>query len=98
MEYGLDLSSHRSRPLTRDHVDQADLVLTMTDAQAARVTALGGAGKVHTLPAYAGYPDSRREVPDPFGQDVNGYREVGRHLDMLLDIVAARLRSEGQSR
>ena len=91
IERGLDLSDHRSRLLTRDLVKSAELILTMTEAQAERVASLGGALKVHTLPAFARYPDARREVVDPFGGDVAAYREVGQHLEMLLDAVIARL-------
>ena len=98
LERGLDLSSHRSRLLTRDLVMAADLILTMTESQAARIAELGGSPKVHTLPAYANYPDSRREVLDPFGLDVEGYREAGRHIEMLLDAVVARLRAERKAR
>lgn len=96
IEKGLDLSSHRARLLTPDQVRSADLILTMTEAQAERVAKLGGAEKVHTLPAFGRYPDARREVDDPFGQDVAGYREVGQHLEILLDAVTARLRAERQ--
>lgn len=97
LERGLDLSSHRASLLTQTQVGSADLILTMTEAQAARVAKLGGTTKVHTLPAFARYPDLRREVLDPFGQDVEGYREVGQHLEMLLDAVSARLRAEPQA-
>jgi protein-tyrosine-phosphatase len=91
LERGVDLSSHRARMLTSDQVRGADLILTMNEAQAQRVADLGGTAKVHTLPAFAGFPDSRREVRDPFGGDVQGYREAGQHLDVLLDAVIARL-------
>ena len=94
IEQGLDLSSHRARSLTRDQVELADVILTMTEAQAERVATLGGAGKVHTLPAFARYPDSRREVLDPFGLEVESYRAMGEHLEILLDAVTMRLRAE----
>lgn len=94
IEHGLDLSSHRARSLTREQVEGADLILTMTEAQADRVEKLGGAAKVHTLPAFARYPDSRREVLDPFGLEVESYREMGEHLEILLDAVTMRLRAE----
>jgi protein-tyrosine-phosphatase len=98
IERGLDLSDHRSHLLTRDQVKSADLILTMTEPQAERVASLGGAMKVHTLPAFARHSDARREVVDPFGGDVEGYREVGAHLEMLLDAVIARLRDERPAR
>ena len=83
-----------ARSLTRDQVERADVILTMTEAQAERVATLGGAGKVHTLPAFARYPDSRREVLDPFGLEVESYRAMGEHLEILLDAVTMRLRAE----
>lgn len=96
IEQGLDLSSHRARPLSREQVRLADLILTMSPAQSERVGALGGAEKVHTLPAFAQFPDPRREVDDPFGENVEGYRAVGEHLALLLDAITARLRAERQ--
>lgn len=98
IEHGLDLSDHRAQLLTRDQVKVADLILTMTEAQAERVASLGGAMKVHTLPAFARAPDSRREVIDPFGGDVEGYREAGAHIEMLLEAIIARLRAEHPAR
>lgn len=92
LERGLDLSGHRARMLTVDHVRNADLILTMNEAQARRIADLGGSAKVHSLPAFAGFPDARREVRDPFGGDVEGYRESAHHLDQLLERVVARLR------
>lgn len=94
LERGLDLSSHRARMLTSPLVRSADLILTMNEAQAERVAEQGGSAKVRTLPAFAGFPDARREVLDPFGGDVQGYREAGEHLDMLLDAVVSRLLTE----
>jgi protein-tyrosine-phosphatase len=94
LERGLDLSSHRARMLTNAQVRNADLILTMNEAQAQRVADLGGTAKVHTLPDFAGFPDARREVRDPFGGDVQGYREAGQHLDLLLDAVVSRLLKE----
>lgn len=98
IERGLDLSDHRARVLTRDQVKAADLILTMTELQAEHVTSLGGAMKVHTLPVFARAPDLRSEVVDPFGGDVANYREVGAHLDVLLEAVIARLRDERLAR
>ncbi len=97
LERGLDLSSHRARMLTSALVRSADLILTMNEAQAQRVAEQGGGAKVHTLPAFAGFPDSRRAVLDPFGGDVQGYREAGEHLDLLLDATVSRLLAELRS-
>src|ERR671921_117393 len=42
LENGIDLGGHRARPLTRELVQQADLVLAMGDRHLARVAELGG--------------------------------------------------------
>jgi len=93
IERGLDLSSHRARVLTADHIRDADLILTMSESHARRVTDLGGAAKVHTLGEYVGNPDGRRDVRDPHGSDVEEYRQVGNLLDDLLTRAVQRLRT-----
>ncbi|MGH7593055.1 MAG: low molecular weight protein arginine phosphatase [Gemmatimonadales bacterium] len=94
LERGLDLSGHRARMLTSEQVRNADLILTMSDAHASRVATLGGEQKVFALADYAGDPDGRREIPDPMGGDVAGYRETARLLDELLTLAVARIRAE----
>lgn len=81
---GLDLSSHRSRPLTRDMIERASLVLTMTHAHAetARRLAPDHAHKIHPL-------DPEGDVPDPIGMGREVYRQTA---DRLAELVAARLR------
>src|SRR5438094_9980874 len=54
LERGLDLSSHRARLLTRELVEEADLILTMARHHRARVDELGGGGRVFVLGEYAG--------------------------------------------
>jgi protein-tyrosine-phosphatase len=91
LERGLDLSGHRARMLTAEIVADADLILTMSEAHARRVEQLGGAGKTFSLGAYAGRPENDRDVHDPMGGDVAGYRETGMVLDELLTAVVRRL-------
>lgn len=94
LERGLDLSGHRARMLTADQVRDADLVLTMSEAHARRVAELGGEQKVFTLADYAGNPDGRRDVRDPMGGDVAGYRDTAIILDALLERAVRRIRAE----
>ena len=53
LERELDLSGHRARLLTRELVEQADLILTMARHHRARVDELGGEGRVFVLGEYA---------------------------------------------
>ncbi len=72
---GLDLTGHRTTRLTKDLVDWADLILTMTQFQKSLIaTGFGAAGKVFTLNEYAsGYgrapagasPDARGGAATP---------------------------------
>src|SRR3989441_4427335 len=49
LERGLDLSAHRARLLTRELVEDADLILTMARHHRARVDELGGERHVFVL-------------------------------------------------
>jgi protein-tyrosine-phosphatase len=94
LEHGLDLSAHRARLLTREIVTDADLVLTMARHHLARVEQLGATGKAHLLGEYAGHTGADAEVRDPFGGDLEGYREAFIELDAMLDSVVERLERE----
>lgn len=96
MEKGLDLSSHRARLLTRELVQQADLVLTMARHHRARVDELGGGGKVAVLGEYAGRALADAEVSDPFGGVLEVYRDTYAELDGLVAAVAERLAAEAK--
>lgn len=93
-----DLGRHRARPLTRDLVEQAGLVLTMTRAHREAVLGLvpSAADRTFTLREYAGCPvDPPRgealDVADPLGQGVEVYRAVAAEFERLADAVARRL-------
>lgn len=96
LERGLDLSGHRARLLTRELVEQADLILTMARHHRARVDELGGEGRVFVLGEYAGREGDQAEVSDPFGGDLDVYRDTCAELQALVAAVAERLATEGQ--
>lgn len=91
LEHGMDLSGHRARLLTRELVDSADLILTMSPHHRARVAELGGEDKVHVLGEYAGRDESRAEVSDPFGSDLASYRQTFSELQDLIGGVVSRV-------
>lgn len=94
LERGLDLSSHRARLLTRELVEDSDLILTMARHHRARVDELGGEGRVYVLGEYAGREGDDAEVSDPFGGDLEVYRETCRQLEALIEGVVERLVKE----
>lgn len=87
-EAGFDLAAHRSRPLTAETLAGADLVLTMTDEQAAAVRARFPAAKVQTLAAAAGRAGA---VADPIGGDEAAYRKTRDQIRILVAAVRVKL-------
>lgn len=87
-EIGIDISNHRSRQLTPEMIDKADLVLVMTASH--KMTILSAFlskeidDKVFTFSDYLGTPS---EVPDPFGGDETVYRTCRDKLAELIDKV-----------
>lgn len=94
LERGLDLSSHRARLLTRELVEGADLILTMARHHRARVDELGGEGRVFVLGEYAGREGDGAEVSDPFGGDLDVYRDTCSELEALLQAAVDRIGKE----
>ena len=91
LERGYDLSAHRARPLTRELVGQADLILAMGRVHLARVRELGGSNRAHLLGEFAGRDPDTTEVRDPYGTELDTYRETFRDLTDLLPAVLRRL-------
>ena len=94
LERGLDLSGHRARLLTREIVEDADLIFTMARHHRARVHELGGEGRVFVLGEYVGRTGEEAEVGDPFGGDLEVYRDTCAELEALIATVADRLTGE----
>jgi protein-tyrosine-phosphatase len=91
LERGLDLSAHRARLLTRELVSQADVILTMGRIQLGKVRELGGGARAHLLGEYGGRQPEGVEVADPYGADLDEYRETYRQLAELMPAVVSRL-------
>ena len=91
LEHGLDLSAHRSRLLTPELAESADLILTMGPSHLRRVSEMGGAGKAHLLGDFAGRSGADREVADPFGGDLADYRDAYEQLERLVRAIVPRL-------
>ena len=94
LERGLDLSAHRARLLTRELVEDADLILTMARHHRARVDELGGESHVFVLGEYAGREGDEAEVSDPFGGNLEVYRDTCAELEALLDTAVERIVKE----
>jgi protein-tyrosine-phosphatase len=91
LEQGFDLSGHRARLLTKSLVGEADVILTMARSQLGRVRELGGGARAHLLGEYAGKEGEGAEVRDPYGSELDQYRETYRELLGMIPAVVARL-------
>lgn len=79
-EIGIDISGHRSQPLTRRLVKDSDLVLTMEIHHwyAVREAAPDETKKIHLLSRYAAGSEASAPlgVDDPIGGDLEEYRSA----------------------
>lgn len=76
---GVAAHEHRSRPITRDMIADADLILTMTRSHAEDVLRLdpSAAGRVRPL-------DEGGDIPDPIGGPQEVYNSTAAHLRELI--------------
>lgn len=78
---GLDLSRHESQPTTEALVDEADLILTMTNSH--RQALLGR--WPHLTPKVFGVAPEHGDVTDPYGGSVEVYEACAAKLDRYLE-------------
>jgi protein-tyrosine-phosphatase len=89
---GLQLGEHRSRALTPELVEWADLVLGMSPSHLHAVHFHGGGDKVSLLGDFAaGAPGEGHAVSDPYGGDVEMYRATLAELEQLIQASLERL-------
>lgn len=91
LERGIDLSSHRTRALTRAALAEADLVLVMGPHHLESVRNEGGEGKAHVLDHFASSGQSAGAVLDPFGGTLDTYRETAAELEYQIGRLLDRL-------
>ena len=105
-ERGLDLTGHRVRPLTAGLAGAADLILTMTGAQAAAVRCRlpASAGRVWVLAGYgrercgacAAPAPAAQDIPDPYGCGLDVYRRCAARLEEELTRLVELIAGGGQ--
>jgi protein-tyrosine-phosphatase len=98
LENQVDLTQHQARLLTRELLDSYDLVLGMGPHHVERVEALGGSGKAFLLTSYASNGESGRPIGDPFGGELEHYRDTYMDLERELNRLFDRLAAERASK
>lgn len=93
-ELGIDISSHRSKPLTPEVVREADLVLAMEYTHVEYADRIGGHGKTFLI---SQFPHGEgTEVRDPIGGSLQDYRAACARLDREVRRIVAYLRAARQ--
>jgi protein-tyrosine-phosphatase len=94
LENGLDLSGHRATMLEKESLSTQDLVLVMSPHHLERAEALGAKGRTHLLSSYASHGASSRAIVDPFGGDLEAFREAYEDLRYEVHLAVERLAEE----
>ena len=76
---GIDISGHRSRPLTMDLINQADYVFTMGRAHTDAVLRMAPQAVGRTL----GLED-QGDIDDPIGMTIDRYRACAQRIEQAL--------------
>jgi len=91
-EIGIDIKGHKSRLITKEIFEEADIIICMTNAHKEMILAyLGANDKTYTLSEFAG---ENGDIPDPFGGDLAEYVLCRDSLTKLLEKAAQRLKGE----
>ncbi len=82
-EMNIDISGHLSHQATEADIAEADIILTMTAGQ--KMLLAGAAPeKIYTLCEFAG---SGGDISDPYGGDLDEYRETAQEIyDEMVDV------------
>lgn len=83
-DYKIDISQHRTAPLEKLQVEEADLLLTMTHWQADYIKEFFPSKKDRTfsLSEYVGYDNMN--IEDPYGAELITYKKCAADLNRLL--------------
>ncbi|MFT4068082.1 low molecular weight phosphotyrosine protein phosphatase [Paraburkholderia sp.] len=90
-EIGIDIHAHRATQLTRQLADDADLILTMTSAQARSLEALYPPMRGRVF-AIRGFDDV--DIDDPIGLPLSEFRQCRDALARGIDYWAGRLANQ----
>jgi len=87
---GIDISGHKSQPVTKELLAETDLVLCMTSghAESLRAEFADEAHKVFQLTAMSG---ARYDVADPYGGSRKSYQGMVEEIDRMVDLGIERI-------
>lgn len=96
-DIGIDGANHRSRQLTRELLDKADLVAVMTRGHRDEILSQWPdvSGKVALITSF-GVEPTADDIPDPIGQSVTVYGHVRDRLDSAISDMILHLMDQGE--
>jgi len=101
--WGIDISAHRARSLTKDDVENSDIILTMTRNHKDIIVSAfpHAASKVFTLKEYVADvdkdgKDSSYDVVDPYGAPISIYKKCAEELKYLIDLLIEKLKQTNE--
>lgn len=88
--YGIDLSRHKSAPVSREIVEQSDYILVMSSMHQAYLLAAypESRNKVYLLGDLAGLS---QDIKDPYGKGIEEYNRTAAQLHEMLEIIIDKL-------
>lgn len=95
-ELGVDILAHRSQPLNEDLINEADLIIAMTEnhRQALLRQYPNSGDKVFTLGGLSELPS---DIPDPFGGSIDIYRKTADEIYKRVKAIVEKHKREWQA-
>ncbi len=81
MMNGIDILGHRARLLTREIVEESDIILAMERGHRQAVEKLGGGDRVSLVTGYPEDTGGSGEITDPIGKGLEAYEALFDELD-----------------
>jgi protein-tyrosine-phosphatase len=90
-EGGFELESHRSRLLTPELIEWADLILGMGPSHLAAIVEFGGGERAALLTSFLEGDAAGHPIEDPYGAEIETYRRAFAQIDEAVTALLHRL-------
>jgi protein-tyrosine-phosphatase len=90
-EHGIDLATHQARLLSPELIEWSDLILAMAPSHLLAAVELGAGEKAAMLTDFLDGAGLGAPIEDPFGGDIDAYRESYSQIDAAIEALLGRL-------
>ncbi len=97
-ELGIDISGHWSKPITKELIEDSDLILGMTEAHKNHVLKITPKAKekTFTLIEYT-MGGKKGDIADPYFMDLETYRNIRDEIMKYLELLLAKINGKVES-